>query len=72
MEQFQFEFTSTNKLKCELDKITQWRMTKIRRKTVSIGVVEALRGETPDMVCVRVDSALYEAKNNGKNQVFIG
>lgn len=45
---------------------------KARRKTVSIGVVEALRGETPDMVCVRVDSALYEAKNNGKNQVFIG
>jgi len=43
-----------------------------RRKTVSIGVVEALRGETADMVCVRVDSALYEAKNNGKNQVYIG
>ncbi|MCQ2098496.1 MAG: diguanylate cyclase [Fibrobacter sp.] len=45
---------------------------KARRKTTSIGVVEALRGESSDMVCVRVDSALYEAKNNGKNQVFIG
>lgn len=43
-----------------------------RRKTISIGVVEALRGESADMVCVRVDSALYEAKNNGKNQVYIG
>jgi len=43
-----------------------------RRKTISIGVVEALRGESADMVSVRVDSALYEAKNNGKNQVFIG
>lgn len=45
---------------------------KARRKTISVGVVEALRGENADMVCVRVDSALYEAKNNGKNQVFIG
>ncbi|WP_200778822.1 diguanylate cyclase [Fibrobacter sp. UWEL] len=43
-----------------------------RRKTISIGVVEALRGESADMVSVRVDSALYEAKNNGKNQVYIG
>lgn len=43
-----------------------------RRKTISVGVVEALRGENADMVCVRMDSALYEAKNNGKNQVFLG
>lgn len=43
-----------------------------RRKTISVGVVEALRGESADMVCVRVDSALYEAKNNGKNQVYVG
>lgn len=45
---------------------------KARRKTVSIGVVEAIKGETPDMLCVRVDSALYEAKNNGKNQIYVG
>jgi len=45
---------------------------KARRKTVSVGVVEALRGENADMVSIRVDSALYEAKNNGKNQVFVG
>ncbi len=45
---------------------------KARRRTVSVGVAEAMRGETADMFCVRVDSALYEAKNNGKNQVFVG
>lgn len=53
-------------------KFAQQSFPLARRKTVSVGVVEALRGESADMVSVRVDSALYEAKNNGKNQVFIG
>ena len=38
-------------------------------QTVSIGVTQARAGENSDMLCSRVDKALYRAKENGKNQV---
>ena len=38
-------------------------------QTVSLGVVQAKEGESADMLCSRVDKALYMAKTNGKNQV---
>ena len=38
-------------------------------QTVSLGVVQAKGGESADMLCSRVDKALYMAKTNGKNQV---
>lgn len=37
--------------------------------TVSIGVAQALPEETSDLLCQRVDKALYSAKKNGKNRV---
>lgn len=37
--------------------------------TVSIGVTEFRRGDTPDDIRKRVDAALYEAKENGRDQV---
>ncbi len=40
-------------------------------QTMSLGVTEALSGENPDTSCMRVDKALYEAKNTGKNKVLI-
>ena len=40
-------------------------------QTISIGVTEILRGETADTACMRVDSALYTGKRNGKNQVVV-
>ncbi len=43
----------------------------IRPQTVSIGVTEALEEDTLDTLCTRVDSALYKAKNSGKNKVVV-
>ena len=40
-------------------------------QTVSIGVAQAKEGESFDALCTRVDTALYTAKANGKNQVVI-
>ena len=40
-------------------------------QTVSIGVTQATRNEDYDIVCTRVDKALYTAKADGKNRVVI-
>ena len=40
-------------------------------QTVSIGVTQAKLNEDYDVVCSRVDKALYMAKANGKNRVVI-
>ena len=39
------------------------------RHTVSVGVAQALPGETSDLACQRVDKALYAAKKQGKDCV---
>lgn len=38
-------------------------------QTISVGVSEVVDGENADTFCMRVDSALYEAKGAGKNRV---
>lgn len=38
-------------------------------RTMSVGVTELIAGESPDISCMRVDGALYEAKRTGKNKV---
>ncbi|MEI7455599.1 MAG: diguanylate cyclase [Nitrosomonadales bacterium] len=38
--------------------------------TVSIGVAEYLRGESLEMLLQRVDTALYQAKQSGRNKVI--
>lgn len=40
-------------------------------QTVSIGVTQARGRDTLDTLCVRVDEALYEAKQTGKNKVVV-
>ena len=40
-------------------------------RSVSIGVIEIKPGESSDEACVRVDQALYKAKDAGKNQVVV-
>ncbi|MDE7477976.1 MAG: diguanylate cyclase [Lachnospiraceae bacterium] len=40
-----------------------------RSQTVSLGVTQAIVGETLDSLCSRVDDALYKAKKTGKNKV---
>ena len=44
---------------------------KAKSPTVSIGVTEIQKGESFDSACIRVDKALYKAKENGKNRVEI-
>ena len=40
-------------------------------QTISLGVAFVQPGETTDSLCMRVDDALYKAKNSGKNRVVI-
>lgn len=42
-----------------------------RPQTVSLGVTQAINGETLDDLCSRVDDALYKAKKTGKNKVVV-
>jgi len=42
-----------------------------RSLTVSIGVSQARENDTLDSLCVRVDEALYDAKQSGKNKVVV-
>jgi diguanylate cyclase (GGDEF)-like protein len=39
--------------------------------TISIGVAEYQRGESQEMLLERLDRALYEAKNTGRNKVVM-
>ena len=39
--------------------------------TISLGVAGHMPGESVDVLCTRVDGALYEAKNSGKNRVVV-
>jgi diguanylate cyclase (GGDEF)-like protein len=43
---------------------------KAGHRSVSVGVVKIQEGESADSAYVRVDQALYKAKENGRNQVF--
>ncbi|WP_297701399.1 diguanylate cyclase [uncultured Fibrobacter sp.] len=44
---------------------------KAGHRSVSIGVTEIKDGECADEACVRVDQALYRAKDGGKNRVVV-
>ena len=44
---------------------------KAKNRTMSLGVTELIVGEDADIACMRVDSALYEAKKTGKNKVVV-
>ncbi|MBR1529618.1 MAG: GGDEF domain-containing protein [Oscillospiraceae bacterium] len=45
--------------------------TQAGHRTVSVGVTEFRPGESSDALCIRVDKALYQAKESGKNRVIV-
>lgn len=40
-------------------------------QTISVGVTQANQEDTFDVLCTRVDTALYQAKKTGKNKVIV-
>lgn len=42
---------------------------KVGSKTISLGVAEFIRGDTPDDLVKKADTALYKAKEEGRNRV---
>ena len=51
--------------------ISEHEFDKVGRRTVSIGVTAAMHNESEKEVFIRADNALYQAKENGRNQVVI-
>ncbi len=47
------------------------KFEKAENVTVSVGVTAAIDGEAPDTLYNRVDGALYEAKQTGKNKTIL-
>ena len=43
----------------------------VPKQTVSLGVSEYIYNETHESLMKRVDEALYQAKNNGRNRIVI-
>ena len=43
----------------------------IPSQTVSVGVTQVRPNDTTDTLCTRVDAALYQAKQTGKNRVTV-
>ena len=52
-------------------KFSNTKFKKCENKTVSIGVTSIKEHEKSDNACIRVDNALYQAKNTGKNRIVI-
>lgn len=44
---------------------------KAGHRSVSVGVIKIKEGESADAACVRVDQAMYQAKEGGKNRVVV-
>ena len=42
-----------------------------KHRTISVGVTALIHGEDSDAICIRVDRALYQAKETGKNKVIV-
>lgn len=43
----------------------------VGHRTISVGVTRLIPGEDSDAFCIRVDKALYQAKETGKNRVVV-
>ena len=52
-------------------KISEVKFEKAEKLTCSIGLTELKNGDDSKTVFDRVDKAMYEAKNNGRNCVVV-
>lgn len=48
--------------------IEEYQFSDVERITISAGLTEFKKGDTPDAIVKRVDTALYEAKHAGRNR----
>ena len=66
-------FTKDRGLIAEAERIRKniemYDFEKVGNETVSIGVTTYMKNDTPNMILKRVDTALYKAKNSGRNNV---
>ena len=54
----------------ELRKLVEdYKFTDIEKVTISLGVYEFLETDTYETITSKVDKAMYEAKNSGRNRV---
>jgi polar amino acid transport system substrate-binding protein len=49
--------------------IEMYEFKKVGNKTVSLGITTFKKNDTPSVILKRVDTALYKAKENGRNKV---
>lgn len=61
-------FTLAEKLRNE---IADYNFDKIGQKTISLGISQFIDDDTVETVVKKADIALYESKNNGRNQTTI-
>ena len=54
------------------NRVGEYAFTEGLHCTISIGVAEMRPNDTPDSLIHRADTALYRAKNEGKNRVVLG
>ena len=51
--------------------VEQENFTEIGSLTISLGVAQFRKGDSTDALLKRVDNALYQAKQEGRNRVII-
>lgn len=49
--------------------VQKYNFDEVGHKTISLGVAEFVEGDTPDSLVKKADTALYKAKNEGRNRV---
>lgn len=64
-------FTLANKLRLLIEKSKFNASGQTISITISCGISQFLEGDTPETVFERADSALYEAKNTGRNKCIV-
>jgi diguanylate cyclase len=63
---------TANKIRHIIEKTAFHSSGKKISITISCGITQVIEDDTPESAFIRADNALYQAKNNGRNQCIIG